>query len=268
MKVVLSRKGFDSSNGGIVSPIFEDGAMVSFPIPSSDKDVYSEFHYNGIPYTKILSDLNYKGKQHCHADPDLDQSRRCVKVDTWEPVFGQIDASATYLKNIGIEKGDLFLFFGNFHRVRNIYGVFQYERKTGDFYRDNDLQVIWGYLQVGEIVEEPEEQERLWWHPHSTERRRNNRTNVIYKAAEELSFDENKPRAGLLSFDVKRVLTHEHCNKATWKMNSVYDTDHVLCRRRNSAKDPSVGIYYAGIWQELGLVESEECIQWAQSIVI
>jgi hypothetical protein len=32
MKVILSRKGFDSANGGIVSPIFEDGAMISMPI--------------------------------------------------------------------------------------------------------------------------------------------------------------------------------------------------------------------------------------------
>ena len=33
MKIILSRKGFDSANGGIVSPIFEDGTMVSFPFP-------------------------------------------------------------------------------------------------------------------------------------------------------------------------------------------------------------------------------------------
>ena len=32
MKVILSRKGFDSANGGILSPIFEDGTMLSFPI--------------------------------------------------------------------------------------------------------------------------------------------------------------------------------------------------------------------------------------------
>ncbi|WP_418483231.1 hypothetical protein [Dysosmobacter sp.] len=38
MKIILSRKGFDSANGGIVSPIFEDGTMVSFPIPSDDED--------------------------------------------------------------------------------------------------------------------------------------------------------------------------------------------------------------------------------------
>ena len=39
MKIILSRKGFDSANGGIVSPIMEDGTLVSFPIPSKDKDL-------------------------------------------------------------------------------------------------------------------------------------------------------------------------------------------------------------------------------------
>lgn len=38
MKIILSRKGFDSANGGIVSPIFEDGTMISFPIPGDDED--------------------------------------------------------------------------------------------------------------------------------------------------------------------------------------------------------------------------------------
>ena len=38
MKIILSRKGFDSANGGIVSPIMEDGTLVSFPIPADEDD--------------------------------------------------------------------------------------------------------------------------------------------------------------------------------------------------------------------------------------
>ena len=53
MKVILSRKGFDSANGGIASPIFEDGTMLSFPIPSKDHDkdkiAYEELTCNNIP---------------------------------------------------------------------------------------------------------------------------------------------------------------------------------------------------------------------------
>ena len=56
MKIILSRKGFDSANGGIVSPIFEDGTMVSFPIPSDDEDTYDSLYYNGI----CCKDINYR----------------------------------------------------------------------------------------------------------------------------------------------------------------------------------------------------------------
>ena len=44
MKIILSRKGFDSANGGIVSPIFENGTMLTFPIPSNDKETYNDLH--------------------------------------------------------------------------------------------------------------------------------------------------------------------------------------------------------------------------------
>lgn len=111
MKIILSRKGFDSANGGIVSPIFEDGTMISFPIPSGDTDTYDSLYYNGIPYSKILHDLRYKGGNHCHVDPDLDLSRRAKEIDGWFPAFGQRDAAASYLKNLCVAPGYIFLFF-------------------------------------------------------------------------------------------------------------------------------------------------------------
>ncbi len=268
MKVILSRKGFDSVNGGIVSPILEDGTMISFPIPSNDSSSYNDLKYNGILYSKILSDLHYKGGQFCHVDPDLDQGRISKEIDGWEPAFGQIDSSATYLKNIGIKEGDLFLFFGNFHHVSYANGSFKYIKKSGDFYKDNDLQVIWGYLQVGKVIDNPMEQKSFWWHPHSNEKRIENKTNLIFTASKNLSFDPSKPGAGLLSYDKKRVLTLENGNKATWIKKEIYDTDHILSKRKNSAKDPSRGIYYAGIWQELGLMESDACSLWAKLMIL
>ena len=136
------------------------------------------------------------------------------------------------------------------------------------FYKDKDLQVIWGYLQIGEIIDDPTEQSRLWWHPHSSEERRNNKTNIIYKASRTLSFDESKPGAGILPFRLDRVLTAKNCNKATWKKSPVYDVQNIMGNRKNSAKDPETGIYYAGIWQELCLAETEECSDWARSLIL
>ena len=267
MKIILSRKGFDSANGGIVSPIFDDGTMVSLPIPSCDTDTYGDLLFKDIEYADILQDLKYKGSINCHLDPDLEQDRRKNKIPGWFPSFGQIDA-ASYLRNINIEVGDIFLFFGNFHFVEEKNGKYKYMRKTGDFYKDNDLQVIWGYLQVGEIITDPMKQKEIWWHPHANEYRINNNTNIIFKAAEKLSIDKTKPGAGLLSFDKKRVLTLEGCTKATWKMNKIYDVEHVYSNRKNSSKNPKESIYYAGIWQELGLKESDECLQWAKNILM
>ncbi len=268
MKIVLSRKGFDSSNGGIPSPIFEDGSMISLPIPSYEDNAYSDFSYKGMDYKRILKYLGYKGAcWHCHADPDLDQARRKKTIDGWVPAFGQVSTSAAYLKNIGIEVGDLFLFFGNFHYVENGNGIIRYIRDTGDFYKDNDLQVIWGYLQVGEIIDTAEKQRELWWHSHAGDYWTEDRTNVIFRAADKLSFNPGKPGAGLLKFDEKRVLTRYGCNKATWKKNAIYDPKHIYGNRKNSASDPRKGIYYSGIWQELGLKESALCTKWAKDII-
>lgn len=152
MKIILSRKGFDSANGGIVSPIMEDGTLISFPIPSNDKDTYNDLIYCNQPYSKILNDLKYKGGPNCHIDPDLSIDRRKNKIDGWCPIFGQINSSSVYLmKRVGVNVGDLFLFFGNYHKVKYSNGKYQYISGTGDFYSDNDLQLIWDICKLEEL---------------------------------------------------------------------------------------------------------------------
>ena len=271
MKIILSRKGFDSSNGGIVSPIMEDGTLISFPIPSKDADRFEDLVYCGHSYAKILQDLNYKPNPeypNCHMDPDLATDRRKVHIEGWQPIFGQVSSSASYLmENVEVKAGDLFLFFGNYHRVRYSDGKYSYIKKTGDFYSDNDLQVIWGYMQVGDIVRDPEEQKRYSWHPHSAEAYVKQATNVMFIARDTLSFDQNMPGAGMLNFRKDRVLTAKGCNKATWEKRAVYDVHSIIGNRKNSSQNAD-GIYYAGIWQELGLKETLESEAWAKSIIM
>ena len=266
MKVILSRKGFDSANGGIVSPIMEDGTLLSFPIPSEDKDTFDDLIYCGQSYSKILKDLNYKGDNwHCHVDPDLNFDRRKSVIDGWCPIFGQINSSAAYLLNqVDVEVGDLFLFFGNYHKVQNIDGRYQYVRNSGDFYADHDLQIIWGYMQVGKIIKDEKEQKKYNWHPHSS--RYNGYSNVMFLASDQLSFNNRMPGAGVLKYRQDRVLTAQNCNKATWVKRPIYDVDSVIGNRKNSSKQPD-GLYYAGVWQELGLQKSADCEKWARSIV-
>ena len=75
MKIILSRKGFDSSNGSIPSPILPDGTLLSLPIPAKfDSISFDDLNYNGVLFSDILRQL--KGKEdktnhyNCHLDPE------------------------------------------------------------------------------------------------------------------------------------------------------------------------------------------------------
>ena len=106
MKVILSRKGFDSSNGGCPSPIMPDGTLLSMPIPSDDKDSYDDLSYCGTPYSRILQQLAPKKTFGCcHVDPDIRDDCRAKSIEGWRPGFGQIGSAQGVLANAGVEPG-------------------------------------------------------------------------------------------------------------------------------------------------------------------
>src|SRR6266436_9207163 len=115
MKLILSRKGFDSANGGCPSPILDDRPF-SLPIPDpSSPTTYGEISpFNGIPIWQIVEDLTHGrvGRGNgAHLDPDLRRDA-LTRATGWRPIFGQADAAQSHLTNQGIGPGDLFLFFG------------------------------------------------------------------------------------------------------------------------------------------------------------
>ncbi len=100
MKIILSRKGFDTTSGGCPSPILPDGTLLSLPIPDEEDIKYSDLQYNGFSYDRILTGLNpgavYSG---CHLDPDIREGVRIVPVDNWRPAFGQTGSALGILRN-------------------------------------------------------------------------------------------------------------------------------------------------------------------------
>lgn len=104
MKIVFSRKGFDSSSGGCPSPIV-DGRPISLPIPSS-KDVsttYADLGFAGLVH-KVTKGRLQAGAT-CHHDPMFVEG---------ECLLGQQGAAQTHLARNGVGVGDTFLFFGLF----------------------------------------------------------------------------------------------------------------------------------------------------------
>ncbi len=94
MKIILSRKGFNSSYGGQPSPILPDGTLLTMPIPSKDEVVkYTNLYHNGESYYKIIQDLkqNSKIKENyvCHLDPDLRFDVMQRQTDDWKPILGK-----------------------------------------------------------------------------------------------------------------------------------------------------------------------------------
>ena len=266
MKVILSRKGFDSSNGGCPSLIMPNGTLLSMPIPTNDDVSYSDIAWEGTTYANLLRQVNPKVNYHnCHLDPDI-RNNRVNPVPGWKPAFGQVSAAQGQLRNAGVEQGDIFLFFGWFRGTEIIEGNYRFRKKDpANFYAGNDLQVIFGYMQIGEIITDQERIKEYYWHPHSSKVHTEMVNNVLYLPAEHLSLNSAMAGYGVLDYRRDRVLTMEGMGRATWDEYSFLKPEHVYGEKKNSAKGR--GLYYAGIWQELVVYESEGLIDWVKSVV-
>lgn len=238
-----------------------DGTLLSLPIPSHDKPAYSDLAYKGLAYDSLLKQLNPKRSYSgCHLDPDIREGIWANAPANWQPAFGQIGPPQGQLRNQGVGEGDLFLFFGWFRQVQHgVDGTLQYVRSAPG------IHAIFGYLQVGRVLCQPDDVAKYQWHPHANEARRHNKNNALYLARETLSFDENMPGCGVLDFAENRVLTMKGCPKGTWREIPALMPANIVSNRKNSAVGG--GIYYQGIWQEMVLKENEESEEWAKSVL-
>lgn len=130
MRMVLSRKGFDTSAGGGPSPIV-DGRPTSLPIPA--KGAFSRTRYGdlGLGDWAARASRGKVGAQDlCHHDP--------MFLDDGRAILGQCGAAQTHLERQGVGVGDLFLFFGLFR-----------EEDGKPHHR------IFGFLEVEEVLPLP-----------------------------------------------------------------------------------------------------------------
>lgn len=126
MRVIFSRKGFDTGSGGAPSPII-DGRPVSLPIPTSGKSVTT---YGDLGLGDIVEKAT-KGRigrdRLCHEGPDVHRTGMLLR---------QCGAAQSHLQNQGVGIGDVFLFFGLFN-----------DEITGERHHR-----IFGYLRIAEIL--------------------------------------------------------------------------------------------------------------------
>ena len=160
VKIVLSRKGLDSSDQGGrgISPIV-NGRPISIPIPTRHRP--SGTTYDDLGLGEVVGQATngrLDGASYCHHDP-MFEAGRCA--------FGQAGAAQSHLSNTGVGLGDVFLFFGLF----------------GNPDHSDRHHRIFGYLEVEEVIapgSSPDSERLLQgfsrrhphtigdWHPNNT----------------------------------------------------------------------------------------------------
>lgn len=265
MKVIISRKGFDSQYGGQPSTIMPDGTLLSLPIPAKNEIFkFSDIKFEGKTYLQIIKELNprtkIKDNYTCHLDPDL---RKDVihREKGWLPLFGQTGASQGHLSKQGVKEGDLFLFFGTFRQAEWGDGILRYKNNCPE------VHLIFGYLQIGVIYHDlsllPEE---LHYHPHAQNRFLKNINNSIYQAIESLSFLPSHKGAGCLNYNDGLVLTKQGYSKSKWHLPEFFrDVEISYHSQKSFTKD-----YFqsATKGQEFVIEENKYIADWGKTLII
>ncbi len=219
MTVILSRKGIDSSSGGMYSPLNgKTGEYVFIPKPESKNQISR--NYKGIDYNRLkINFMNFDNifeiletrkripKYGAHLDPDLIQ---IFPTENWRPIFGQKGSAQGYLRNCGVGQnsiGAIFLFFSRFSPWEKYDNIL-----TEGYY-------IYGWIHVGEIIKPTTKNKEYSYHPHLKDSYLKDKNNILYIASKNI-IDTNLPGAGMFKKLTKdlRLSNYELRNLLTFKL--------------------------------------------------
>ena len=132
------------------------------------------------------------------------------------------------LNNITI--GDLFLFFGVFRKTERFNDTIRFVKG------EKPVQIIYGYVQIGSILDKPDEIAEYKWHPHAIGKHYNVNNNALYLPSDKLSLCPSLRGYGILSYRANRVLTKPNENAAIWEEHSFLMQQNVIGNRKNCSK--------------------------------
>ena len=145
MKLIFSRKGFDSSAGGVPSPLVA-GRPISLPIPTR-MPTPTRFADLSTGIAELVSDLT-RGRiaadRPCHLDPDVDAGS-LRRLPGWRGALGQVSAAQSHLSNNSVGRGDLFVFWG-------LYRPAIRSREGSWTYAGTAEHRLFGWLQIDEVL--------------------------------------------------------------------------------------------------------------------
>lgn len=275
MKIILSRKGCDSSFGGIPGILLPDNRIVYIPIPG---DAYEPITYHEVnaqngfgnlsdtirqvsPFLKMHgSKFPITADTKCHLDPDLSYDLYPRK-DGWQGCFGQADAAQTVLENAGVKKDDLFLFFGWFRRTYYKDGKLNYCKEQG-------IHMIFGWLQIEQMLypHQMPVPEWLKYHPHVIENRIKKKKNCIYIGSNQTTWNSSLKGYGLFPKATDTlILTKKGMSRSKWNLPETFRKVPLTYHTGASWKNGYFQSARRG--QEFVFAESDAVRNWACKLV-
>lgn len=229
-KLILSRKGFDSGSGGKANVLLAD-QLISFPIPQQGTGIrYDRLRVSpDLSYRHLMNDLGIAPFEEAHLDPDLISSVLPGRPDHWLPAFGQQGAALSHLYGEQVGVGDMFLFFGWFRQIeKDPSGQYRYCKNCPD------LHIIYGYLEVGEVIDLSTMEAPAWakYHPHWVLRKQMNPRNALFIAAERSSMWPGKAGAGVFPFSPELILTSQYDDnkkRSQWALSACFFHEDRSC---------------------------------------
>jgi hypothetical protein len=305
MKIVLSRKGFDSKYGGTASPAFkQDNSFISLPIPAENADYakehdykicYRDLNFSGHNYGKLIDDLFRRKTRKLakdtlvHLDPDIIKDVYSPRDQDWIPLFGQDQPAQSHLRIQKIGPGDIFLFFGLFRWVKIENGVYKYISEK----IEKPFHMLWGWMQVGKKIElhQQDDYNKQWvsdnpmvenwmkYHPHFAMEK--SKENTLYVGNQDLIIDNNLVLAngGAGSFKTYREelqLTAKNSNLTDWLLPSFFYSEdqskRLSCHPSNESwkrRGDKVSLKATPIGQEfiLDCLDNNEAIEWLIDLI-
>lgn len=265
MKIIFSRKGFDSSYGGGSSPIMPNGELLSIPIPTNVKGrekgiAYSQLRYGNSSYLDLMEELGLTIPKPttCHLDPDL-LPGIFPRKKGWQGAFGQHGAALSHLINEKVEVGDLFLFFGTFKRTS--------QKEKIKFEPDYERHIIFGFLKIGDILSPADQPDHPIYqeHPHFQNGALYYPRNKVYVASREEDF-------GVFKYNDNLVLTKPGYKKSYWELPSCFHPDQgcTISRHKKDKFDwrgNKVLLRTIGIGQDFVVKGNPEIVNWAEKLI-
>lgn len=219
MRVILSRKGFESTHEGIPSPILPDGTLLLLPKPDNDGYVsYKEFYCEGTSYYDIAVSLDSK-MQDVLKDARCNSSCYIAKSDhrpplKWFPAYLRTGPLESHLNRQRVSVGDLFLFYGCFRQTE--YDANHHLRFVPNAPEQN---IIFSYFQIGAIIKNLSFiSSHFQWPLHTLIDKDTSIQHTIYLPTKKLSYNNQQPGFDILSYSQKLVLTKPGLHYYQWQL--------------------------------------------------